>query len=90
MLRNWYLPKVWDFLGFWLWRECQIGRNHLLTFFLRLSHGFLHNDLVHCAMEVKFYLEEDVGGLNVLLLFELTRCSGHFHNSSFLLCIEIS
>ena len=41
-------------------------------------------------MEVKFYLEEDVGGLNVLLLFELTRCSGHFHNSGFLLCIKVS
>ena len=68
MLRNWYLSKVWYFLGFWLWRESQIGRDHLLTFFFRLSHGFFHNDLVHRAVEVKFDFKEDVSGFDILFL----------------------
>lgn len=68
MLRNWYLSKVWHFLGFWFRRKSQIGWDHLLTFFLRLPHGFLHNDLVHRAMEVKFDFKEDVSGFNVLFL----------------------
>jgi hypothetical protein len=68
MLWNWYLSKVWHFPGFWFRRESQIGWDHLLTFFLRLSHSFLHNDLVHRAVEVKFDFEEDVSGFNVLFL----------------------
>ena len=81
MLRNRYLTKVWNLFGFWLWWEGQIGGNHLLALFFWLSHGFLHNYLVHCAVEVKFDLKEDVCSLNILFLFEFTRSSGHFHNS---------
>ena len=89
MLRNWYLSKVWHFLGFWFRRKSQIGWDHLLTFFLRLPHGFLHNDLVHRAMEVKFDFKEDVSGFNVLFLLQFSRCSRHFHDSSFLLSIKV-
>lgn len=90
MLRDWHLPKVGDLLCFGLWWQGKVRWDHLLALFLWLPHGLLHDYLVHGSMEVKFYLEEDVGGLNVLFLFELTRCSGHFHNSGFLLCIEVS
>lgn len=56
VLWNWHLAEVWHILWWLWWRQCHIGWHDILTLFWGLLKGLLHDDLIHCSLELYLYL----------------------------------
>jgi len=71
MGRNVNLTEVGDLLWGSRLRKAQVGRDHVLVSRIRVSlllHGLLHNDKVHCALEVHGYLVHERVVVRIALL----------------------
>lgn len=56
---------------------------------LRLSHGFLHDDLVQCATEINLNFIKNAVSFNLTSLFEVFGGCGHVQDSVCLFSVKL-
>jgi hypothetical protein len=89
VLRDWDLAEVGHCL-WWRGRgQSHVGGNDVLAHFFWPFHHFLHNDLVHGALEVHLNFIEDRGGLDGCTLLKVLGGEGHVDNTVDLLSVKL-